>query len=119
MPSSKNLDTPSPAQPIKLSIKGLGEICSFKNSKLLARGRLITDPKKQEKMDRYIQSIKSQLYSELRTRGIAISTGCSPQSLIASFMPLDDSRQWIPEIHVSCVDVEKGEEGCDILIEKI
>lgn len=34
-------------------------------------------------------------------------------------MPEDDSRQFIPSIHIECVEVPKGEEGADIVIERI
>lgn len=113
------MDTQSPATPVRLSIRGLGEICSLKNSKMIARGRLMTNPVKQVKIEAYIQSLRSQLFSELRTRGIAISTVCVQPYSTALPVPLDDSRKWISELHVSCVEVDKGEEGCDILIERI
>lgn len=107
------------SQPIRLSIRGLLHCPSYKNSKMLARGRLITDPKKQKWMDRCVLSFEFQLRSEFQTRGIEITTGPSALSLIASLLPLDDSRKWIPEHSASTLPVCKGEEGADILIERI
>jgi len=46
-----------------------GNIVSFKNSKMIARGRLITDPEKQKRMESYTQAIVSQLSSEFQTIG--------------------------------------------------
>lgn len=52
-------------------------------------------------------------------RGIEITTGPSALSLIASLLPLDDSRKWIPKHSADTQLVSKGEEGADILIEAI
>ena len=109
----------SKSPPIRLSIRGLGSAPSFKNSKMIARGRLITDPKKQKWMERCTLSFEHQLRSEFRTRGIEITTGPSALSLIALLLPLDDSRKWIPEHSVNTQQVSKGEEGADILIEAL
>jgi hypothetical protein len=38
---------------LKLSIHGQGHITSFKNSKMICRGRLMTNPKKQKQMEAY------------------------------------------------------------------
>lgn len=105
--------------PIKLVVLGLSHVPSFKNGKMLARGRLITDPKKQAWMNQCIASFESQLRSEFRTRGIAITTGQSALSLIASLLPLDDSRKWIPQHSASTLQVSKGKEGAEITIEVI
>jgi len=105
--------------PIVLQIRGCGNIVSFKNSKMIARGRLITDPEKQKRMESYTQAIVSQLSSEFQTIGAGISTECSLPSWIASCMPLDDSRHWVPSIGVVSMEVQEGEEGCDIIIQKL
>ena len=107
----------SNSTPINLAVYGIGHVPSFKNSKLLTRGRLITDPKKQEWMEWCIQSFVSQLRSALQTRGIATTTGPIPLSKIASLLPLDDSRKWIPEHSVSTRLVSKGSEGAELVIE--
>ena len=91
-------------------------VVSFKNSKLMARGRLITDPRKQKQMERIAQDFASQLLSLYQTSGGETGTGCSLQSWIASVMPWDDCRQAVPEISVSFREVAKGDEGCDVEI---
>jgi len=110
---------PTSANAIKLSLKGLGHVPSFKNSKMLSRGNLITAPKKQKWMQRAIRNIESQLRYAFRTRGIEITTGPSALCSIASLVPLDDSRKWIPTHSVSTLLVSKGEEGADIVIEPL
>jgi hypothetical protein len=104
---------------IKLVIQGLGEIPSFKNSKLLTRGRIITDPKKQQKMEALTRVIASLLASAAPIPDGGTLTEQHLQSWIASSLPLDDSRQWIPELLISSRDVDRGNEGVDILIEKL
>lgn len=104
---------------VTIAIEGLGHVPSFKNSKLLSRGRTITKPEYQEWMDRVVRSIGSQLRSEFQTRGIEITMGPSALSLIASLLPLDDSRQWIPEHSVTTQCVSPGQEGAVVKIERI
>jgi len=110
-------DPPSRAtQPIYLGLHGLGEICSFKNSKMIARGRLITDPKKQLKMESYIASLRSQLHSLWRTSVQETGTECSLASWMLLSMPADDRRQCIPEASFRFLEVPKGQEGAIIEI---
>lgn len=104
---------------IYLSLQKLGEVTSFKNSKMIARGRLITDPKKQRKMESYIQSFESQLRSLWRTSVQETGTECSLASWIRSSMPLDDSRQWIPQMSVRFLEVNKGHEGAIVNVERL
>lgn len=107
---------------VTLEIKGLGEIPSFKNSKVLARGRMFTKPAYQKTMERITRSFEFQLKSALQTTGTGTPMEpyqpCSIVSL-GQLVPLDDSRQWIPEIHVKAVKVSKGQEGAVIMIERI
>lgn len=70
-------------------------------------------------MEQAVESFASQLRSELATRGIATTTGLSALSQIALFLPLDDSRKWMPEHSVNTLLVSKGQEGADVLIERI
>lgn len=105
--------------PIKLVVKGLGDVPSFKNSKMIARGRLITDPEKQRWMERCTKAFESQLRSWCQTAGIVISTEQPALSRIASSMPLDDCLHWIPKVSVSWRGVSKGEEGAVVSIEPI
>ena len=106
-------------QPIVLEIQGLDHVPSFKNGKMWTRRGPITDPKKQKWMNKAVASIESQLRSELATRGIGTTTGPLAPSLIASLLPLDDSRKWIAEHSASTLLVSKGNEGASITIERI
>lgn len=105
---------------IVLSVKQQGHVPSFKNKKRVTKKfGLITHPKIKRWMEQCIQSFESQLFIESRTIAGVILTGPPPLSLIASSLPLDDSRQWIPELHIYCEEVKPGEEGATIIIEKI
>lgn len=92
---------------------------SFKNRKMLTRGRLITSPKNQKWMEECIQSFVSQFDFYFPIIDDVMQMGPSRQFLIASSLPLDDSRQWIPELHVICEEIEKGSEGAVITIEAL
>ncbi|MDQ5979492.1 MAG: hypothetical protein QG602_2466 [Verrucomicrobiota bacterium] len=107
--------------PIVLRVDGLGHVPSFKNAKMILwrQRRIMTKPEYQVWMERVVESFVSQLRSELATRGIATTTGLSALSQIASLLPLDDSRKWIPAHCVSTQLVSKGNEGADITIERI
>jgi hypothetical protein len=114
-----------------LTIKGVGNIISFKNKKRifglkqLRRGLwkgtpcLITAPEVQRISKLIIRSIESQLSGEFRTKGGETTMGCSLPLWIASSMPLDDSLAWMPENHQRVEYVQKGEEGAIIIIEPI
>lgn len=103
---------------ISLSVRGIN-IPSFKNNKMIAQGRLITNPKRQKVMEQITASFVLQCISGLATSGGAMPTVPCPRSLTASLLPEDDSWQWIPEIRVVVAQVPKGSEGCDILIEPL
>jgi hypothetical protein len=105
--------------PFRLVVQGISSVPSFKNSKMLARGRLITDPKKQKWMDRCIQSFLSQLCSGFRTTAIETQTALCPPCWIASCMPFDDSVKHIKRIEVTVVKVPKGEEGAEIIVRQM
>ena len=123
----KNLPSASPtpaspsSAPTALQIRGLSHVPSFKNSKLLLwrQKRIITKPEYQHWMDAATRSIESQLRSALATSGIGTTTGLTALWPIASLLPLDDSRKWIPEHCVRTRLVSRGDEGADILIERI
>lgn len=70
-------------------------------------------------MEQAVASFESQLRLELAMRGIEITTGLSALSQIALLLPLDDSRKWMPAHSVSTLLVSKGQEGCDLVIERI
>jgi hypothetical protein len=102
-----------------VQLKGLGHVPSFKNKKMLSRGRLITNPAKQRWMEKAINSIALQLRSSLATYKIETRTGQSPQSLTVSMLPLDDSLDWIGVPCGNWQRVKKGEEGAIVKIEKL
>lgn len=101
---------------LTLKIRGLGHVPAFKNHKLLTRGRLRTDPRKQKWMALCIQSIESQLRCLLATADAGMETGQLARSLIAWSQQFDDSLDWIPEHHCACRMVEKGQEGAEIAL---
>jgi hypothetical protein len=105
--------------PIKLSVRGLGHVPSFKNSKQWTGRKLITKPERQKWMAQCIRSFESQLRSTFLTGEKGMQTGLNRQSWIALSLPLDDSVSWIPEISVRVVRVPAGDEGADILIERV
>ena len=124
-PSSESRAT-QPSPPLYIKIAGLGHIVSFKNTKMIlpARGNrramLITDPKKQRAMDEYTRAIERALLSAYQTAGGETRTGQSLQSWTASFVPLDDSLDWIPESDGYRTEhVKPGEEGIVIFIQAI
>ncbi len=120
-PSSATQPTP---QEIRISLTGLGHVPSFKNTKSIARRKngspmIITNPVRKEWMEEAIRIIESQLLSKFRTTFGGTGTVAQLRSWIASSMPLDDCRQWIPELHVSFVEVPKGEEGAEIVVTRL
>lgn len=114
-----------PSEPIRLLVQGLGHVPSFKNRKRAildsntGKMRTLTEPKAKQWMARCTDSFVLQLISKSLTIDAGTSTECSPRSLIARSLPRDDSLQWIPEIHVTCQNVDKGHEGAEILIEQL
>lgn len=109
---------PSPS--VRLVVTGLGHIPSKKNCHFpLSNGGLGIDKKVKERVETITRALLSALLSESRTIENATLMGCSRLSWIASKLPADDSLQWIPEIHIQCKSVDKGEEGFDISISEI
>mgnify|MGYP001588752767 CR=1 FL=1 len=109
---------------ITLAVRHQGHVPSFKNNKRairLKRGgqKLVTETKTKAWMERCILGFESQLFCGSATIGGGMPTGLQQRFLIASSLPLDDSRQFIPELHVYCEEVAKGEEGAIIIIEKL
>ena len=105
--------------PVRLSIHGLGEVVSFKNNKVIAKGRLFTKPKYADWMQKCADSFALQLLSEWLTIGGAMRMGCTRPSWIASVVPLDDSVREIVEFHVRVEKVEHGQEGADVFVERL
>jgi hypothetical protein len=111
--------------PIRLQVRGLGHVISFKNKKraILDRHtgkmRTMTEAKAQEWMKRCVQAFESQLICAYQTTEGAMPMARSRRSWIAWSVPQDDSVTWIPEEMIRVVRVAKGEEGADILIERL
>jgi len=108
---------------IALVVRNVGHVPSFKNNKraILDNGRMrtLTEPKTKKWMEQVTDAFASQLFSLTQTNDAVIPMAPCPPSLIVSSLPLDDSRQWLPEITIKCVEVEKGDEGATIIIEPI
>ena len=106
---------------VSFTLKEMGHTPSFKNSKMILwqQRRIMTKPDHQHWMQKAVQSIESQLLCLPQMRGIGTMTGPQALSLIASFLPLDDSRKWIPEHSVNTRLVSKGSEGAEVLIERL
>lgn len=111
-------------EPIKLVVNGL-TIPAFKNKKRAimdrntGRMRTMTDAKTQRQMEEITHTIALLLASVIPMPDDAISMEQHLQSWIASSLPLDDSRQWIAELLISSQDVDKGNEGVDIIIQPL
>lgn len=104
---------------VSLSVKGIGHVPSFKNNKMLTRGRLITDPKKQKWMAKCTKDIESQLLCWYLTEETGTVTECTLHSKTVSSLPLDDCLAWIGSHSVSWRRVNKGEEGAVVEVETI
>lgn len=104
------------ADNFSLLVVGLGPVPSFKNKKLLTRGRLITKPERQEWMEKCIQSFESQLRSAIQTRGDGTLMEQSLRSLIVWSRQFDDSRQWIPK---QVAEAEDGPDSACVTIEQL
>lgn len=99
-------------------LKVRGHIPSFKNTKMIARGRLITDPKKQRRMAGITADLLSGLRSWCQTAGIETETAPFQRFLTAGLLPLDDSLAWIGTASVAWRRVSKGQEGAEIVINR-
>lgn len=104
---------------VVLEVSGLGPVPAMKNNKMIARGRLITNPKRQEWMSRCISLFVSQFISASRTTGDATWTGQRQRSSIALSLPADDCWTWIQELRIRASKCQKGEEGATIRVEPI
>ena len=118
--SSQNLATPLPAPSgaVVLRIRGLGPLFNFKNSKVLTRRGVMTDPGLKKRMDAITQSFASQLRSHFRIGVGATLTDAQLQSLTLS-LPHDDCWTAVPELVVSARLVGKGDDGAVVTIERL
>jgi hypothetical protein len=107
------------SSPIRLTIQGIGHVPSFKNLKVIGRRGLYTKPRAKAWMQACSDSIALQLLCLFRISENATPTGRSRQSWIASYVPLDDSVREIVEERIRVEFVEAGQEGAEILIERL
>lgn len=118
------MPAPASSKSIVLEIKGL-TIPAFKNRKRAIRDRrtgkqrTLTEPRVKEQMERIILAIGFQLLSVIPTTAGETLTAQQARSWIASSLPSDDSRQIISQIFITALDCDKGEEGAQIIIEKM
>ena len=108
----------SSGPPLVLELNGF-PVPSFKNRKIIAGKRLITNPKQKKLMQRMEEHFVLQLLSAFRTDAAATSTGRSRAAWIRSSTPADDCWTQIPQISVSGELCSKGKEGATITIERI
>lgn len=83
---------------------------------------LVTEPKVKQWMDRCIRSLQSQFTSAFQTIGEETLMDAAQQCLIALSKhsgQFDDCWQWIPKETLTSEKCEKGEEGCEIIIEML
>lgn len=117
-------------RPLRLSIRGLGPVPSFKNGKCIGglmrqpdgtwKGNptLRTKPESKKWMDQAVNAIASMLSSESATRGFGTTPECLKR-FATCLLPLDDGWQDLEIGSVKTILVEKGEEGCDIILEAV
>lgn len=106
----------------KVVLRLNGQMIGFKNSKMLTRGKLITNPKLKEKCDKFILDLQSQLRAAFQTIDAATLMDAPPPCLIAlreHSKDFDDSWQWLPEIHIKGESCEKGCEETVIEIKQL
>ena len=103
---------------IEFHIQGKGHCPAFKNKKMIARGRLITQPKVRQWMDSVMRDMLCTLKSLYQTTGGETSMECWQQFATCSLAP-DDRWQKIPLKVIRVRKVPKGEEGLLIKLRKI
>jgi hypothetical protein len=111
--------TQNSSSPIRLTIRGLGHVVSFKNNKVIGKGRLFTKPSYREWMRKCTDSFALQFICAYRTTERGMPMARSLPSWTACVAPYNDSVRNIPEQHVYVEIVPNGEEGADILIERL
>lgn len=94
---------------------------SFKNNKMIlwSQKRIITDPKKQAWMEKAINSLISQLRGMFPTEEGVMRGECQKPLPTVSFPLFDDSMDYMIPGKQERKFVLKGQEGCEITIEKI
>lgn len=112
----------TPAASLMLSVVGIGNVPSFKNTKSIGRNRktgkprIFTNPKKKKWMEACISSFMSQLRGAYPTLENVMRGECPKLLPTASCLPLDDSLDWMIPGSQSVERVAKGLEGAIIVI---
>lgn len=111
------------SEPIVLTISGIGHCLSFKNRKHAGRtpsGGMTVYTEKRIKawMNQAKSVIASQLRSAAATELGATLTESQLRFWIVSRIPLNDCRQVICKLIVEDQQVEPGQEGAEIIIER-
>jgi len=110
---------------IELAVRHHGHVPSFKTQKRAGIHRVTGQPfvvsKKEIRdwMEHVTRDFELQLLCATQIKDGVTLMAPLPRSLIASSMPLDDSRQWISELLIVSADVAPGEEGAHITIQEI
>lgn len=114
---------------VRLEIRGVKHIVSYKNSKVLItktpQGRpldrplLVTKGEYKKQMNRIVDAFVAQLLCAYQTAKEETGTALSLPFWIASSLPGDDSLTDIPEIHMTVEYVPEGDEGALIEIERL
>lgn len=111
--------------PIRLRVRGLGNVIPFKNRKraVVAKDKqsafLVTESHVQKQMQAITDGFVSQLVSALQTVSGGTWTAAQQRSWIVSSLPADDCWSCIPRQVINGDLVPLGEEGADLLIERI
>jgi hypothetical protein len=94
-------------------------VTKLPNGKPLKRPLLITSPEYQEWMAQAVQSLEFQLLSTSPTDSGGTQPERSRLFAMLSLLPVDDSVNDLPEGSWKVVKVPPGEEGCQIVIERL
>lgn len=100
---------------VVLTLQG-SHVPSFKNSKFLTRGRLMTSPKNQAWMKAAIDSFASQLLYSFPMSASETVTAQKLRSWIASSLPVNDSCRYLTGCSWNFCKYPKGLEGAQVTI---
>lgn len=104
---------------LTLRIRGLGHVPAFKNHKMLTRGKLRTDPRKQKWMRAAEDCLAAELLSQYPTSDGETVTAANLRYWIQSSVPADDSCHYLTTCSWRFTSVPKGSEGANIEINRI
>lgn len=118
---------------IKLLIRGVGNVKSLKNNKLmlLKQGRMITDPKAWVQQKMMVDKLERLLLlsvlgmktdeSTISTAQLRLSLTASPERAaeLLTLLPADDEYLTIPELHLHGEYAGKGGGFVEITVEQL